>query len=394
MKKSELKQIIKLILKESLILENIQDPTKEEMLSYLQKMYGREEGFKDDAEVAIYWFANFYHGGQSSNLYSALSTSRFRPGPIARGPEKDSSEKMMYDDLVFKFAPGSDEAQEIQQQYNSLNENSERTEKDDLINQISDDYKTLHGMRPRGTKFYELDVPSLKRIADELSKDIHDMMEREKSDEKQHQTATKNAMTPKSWNVGDITGLKEDDEKKCQKCKGNGHYTTQLKDRSGKNNHGLGNTHIVPCDASGCKNGKSDPEGYYRSMMEENGQEHLINGQSNNIAASRVNKVLASLSKGIFSDNSWEAIHKIFEKLRELGLDVSILSAKYGGQQDTSNNMPKYKEWQISIPFTNKAGKPMELVGPITAHGAGSIEQPLDRYDVTAYVSAIPARKV
>jgi len=118
-----------------------------------------------------------------------------------------------------------------------------------------------------------------------------------------------------------------------------------------------------------------------------------IDGQSNNVAAGKVNKILSDLSKGMFSDNSWEAINRIFEKLRSTGLDVTILNAKYGGHADTSNGMPKYKEWQISIPFTNKVGKPMELVGQITAHGAGSIEQPLDRYDITAYVSAIPKRK-
>ena len=119
--------------------------------------------------------------------------------------------------------------------------------------------------------------------------------------------------------------------------------------------------------------------------------QHLINGQSNNVAAGRVNKVLSSLSRGFFSDNSWEAIHKIFNKLQELGLDYSITSTKYGGQTANSN-MPTFKEWQISIPFTNKNGKPTVLVGQITAHGAGSVEQPLDRYDITAYVSAIPAR--
>ena len=114
---------------------------------------------------------------------------------------------------------------------------------------------------------------------------------------------------------------------------------------------------------------------------------NLIDGQSNNVAASRVNKILSALSKGMFSDNSWEAINKIFRKLEELGLNVTIISANYGGQADTSSGMPKYKEWQISIPFTNKNGKPTELVGQITAHGAGSPEQPLDRYDITAYVS-------
>lgn len=122
MKKSQLKSLLKEIVKQSLLLENIQDPTKEEMLNYLQQSYGREEGFKDDAEVAMYWFSNFFHGGQSSNLYSVLSTSRFSPGPLSRGPEPQTSEEMMYEDLVLHFAPTSDEAKEIQQKHNSLNE--------------------------------------------------------------------------------------------------------------------------------------------------------------------------------------------------------------------------------------------------------------------------------
>lgn len=116
---------------------------------------------------------------------------------------------------------------------------------------------------------------------------------------------------------------------------------------------------------------------------------NLIDGQSNNVAASRVNKVLAELSRGMFSDESWQAINKIFEKLSSLGLNVTVTSAKYGGHADTQTGMPKFKEWQISIPFTNNKGKPVQLVGQITAHGAGSIEQPLDRYDITAYVSAV-----
>lgn len=153
--------------------------------------------------------------------------------------------------------------------------------------------------------------------------------------------------------------------------------------------------------------GSGDYEGALRlgletaqAMVEEEGgeglfendgstTEHFINGKSNSVAAGRVNKVLAELSRGMFSDESWQAINKIFEKLSSLGLSVTVVSAKYGGHADTQTGMPKYKEWQISIPFTNNKGKSVELIGQITAHGAGSIEQPLDRYDITAYVSAV-----
>jgi hypothetical protein len=52
----------------------LSDPTRDETLTALQ---GADEF---DIEAAIYWFANDWHGGQWSNLYSALSTSPYRPG--------------------------------------------------------------------------------------------------------------------------------------------------------------------------------------------------------------------------------------------------------------------------------------------------------------------------
>ena len=68
----------------------IQDPDRDEMMEFLKQRYGNEEGFEYDAEEAMYWFANWNHGGQASNLYSVLSTSQFRPGPISKGPEPGS----------------------------------------------------------------------------------------------------------------------------------------------------------------------------------------------------------------------------------------------------------------------------------------------------------------
>lgn len=81
----------------------IADPSKEEMLNFLKTQFGTEPGWLDDAEVAMYWFANHYHGGQSSNLYSVLSTSAFEPGPISRGPEPGSMEEMMYQALEQQY---------------------------------------------------------------------------------------------------------------------------------------------------------------------------------------------------------------------------------------------------------------------------------------------------
>ncbi len=123
--RGQLKKLILEIVKQSLT-ERIQDPTKEEMFEYLQGIYGNEEGFEGDAEAAIYWFANFNHGGQGSNLYSVLSTSRFRPGRITKGPQKDSGEEMMYRDLEHQFGGGESSLKEAGQIKPNKLSNSER----------------------------------------------------------------------------------------------------------------------------------------------------------------------------------------------------------------------------------------------------------------------------
>lgn len=79
------------------------DPTRAELIAFLESKYPEvtggepvhtEEEAEDDQhdgcgcrmeiEAAAYYLAAHYHGGQASSLYSALSTSPFRPGPTAK----------------------------------------------------------------------------------------------------------------------------------------------------------------------------------------------------------------------------------------------------------------------------------------------------------------------
>ncbi len=109
---------------------NIDDPTKEEMVYFLQnKFQGLIDPAETDAntfdiESAIYWFGNDYHGGQSSNLYSALSTSDYRPGPMHKSIKDDESEMAteMYQELVNKYGGGEPEVDKSQWMGMSMNE--------------------------------------------------------------------------------------------------------------------------------------------------------------------------------------------------------------------------------------------------------------------------------
>jgi len=78
------------------------DPSADEMRAFLKKTFPDGDDF--DVEAAIWWFGNDYHGGQSSSLYSALSTSKFKPGPTHHSV-KDEGEmaKMMYEALEKEF---------------------------------------------------------------------------------------------------------------------------------------------------------------------------------------------------------------------------------------------------------------------------------------------------
>lgn len=85
------------------------DPTKMEMyrsiISAFKNMLKREGKAerKFDVESAIYWFCSDYHNGQTSNLYSALSTSKYRPGAYQNGVEDGSTAEMIYNHLVQNF---------------------------------------------------------------------------------------------------------------------------------------------------------------------------------------------------------------------------------------------------------------------------------------------------
>jgi hypothetical protein len=82
---------------------------KNEMKTFLVNKYKNlVEDPEDEAEAAIYWYAYAYHEGQWSPLYSILSTSPYRPGPMQNSVESEGDvATMMYKDLVDKYERGS-----------------------------------------------------------------------------------------------------------------------------------------------------------------------------------------------------------------------------------------------------------------------------------------------
>jgi hypothetical protein len=77
------------------------DPTLTEMREYLNGLFN-DELDEFDREEAIYWFAANWHGGMSSNLYEAICSSQYKPGPLRDGPDSEMA-KGAYDELEHYF---------------------------------------------------------------------------------------------------------------------------------------------------------------------------------------------------------------------------------------------------------------------------------------------------
>ncbi len=109
-----------------------------------------------------------------------------------------------------------------------------------------------------------------------------------------------------------------------------------------------------------------------------------LDGMNKPRAVKLVNNILHRHTSGLFRDEDWSHVNKLFDVLRNEGIDYELTDAKY---TQNEKGVPTAKTWRFTIEFTNDRGRPTILYGIITAAGAGSVEYPLDRYDLVAYVS-------
>lgn len=96
-------------------------------------------------------------------------------------------------------------------------------------------------------------------------------------------------------------------------------------------------------------------------------------------ARNHINMKLNAVTKGLHSDDSWIPVYAAWKVIEDLGFDLNIVSSEYGH----NDGVPCEKVWKFEIDLGTK--KP--LYGILTAHGAGTVDDPLCKYDISAYVS-------
>lgn len=104
----------------------------------------------------------------------------------------------------------------------------------------------------------------------------------------------------------------------------------------------------------------------------------LNSGISKKTFVNQLYRAINPYTKGFFTDTSWQPIHNVINVFKEMNLDWNLIKSYY------DNEMPnKSKTWKFEINFTNNRGKPDKIYGTIVAAGAGTVDDPLSRYDVT-----------
>jgi hypothetical protein len=109
-----------------------------------------------------------------------------------------------------------------------------------------------------------------------------------------------------------------------------------------------------------------------------------LNGKSNQQARNIINNKILPDTSGFFSDDYWEGPGRIWKAFNAAGLDWGTVKTEY--QKDERDN-PVRKVWVVEIDFINNKNKETKLYGTVVAAGAGTVEDPLSRYDITAYVA-------
>ena len=87
---------------------------------------------------------------------------------------------------------------------------------------------------------------------------------------------------------------------------------------------------------------------------------------------------------GFYNDEGWNEVHRIADEIRDLGAEVDYYPTNdsHTVQGYPSDGSMKSKSYDIEIRFTNALGKDIEIRGQIVCSGAGTVDDPLSRYDV------------
>ena len=113
-----------------------------------------------------------------------------------------------------------------------------------------------------------------------------------------------------------------------------------------------------------------------------------IDGKTKQNARNWISGKSRNITSGFFRDDYWQPIQKLWKEFDKLELNWNSTGNKYHEEEvmfsdGSKHYVPMRKVWNFEIRFINNRDKNDVIYGVVTASGAGSVEDPLSRYDVT-----------
>ena len=145
---------------------------------------------------------------------------------------------------------------------------------------------------------------------------------------------------------------------------------------------------IKDLDADKRKNVPWQKDNRIKSVKEDSTEPSGIRGLNKTNAKRKLYKILKvdSFTKNkIYSDTSWQPIRAMFKLLQDAGIEYVISKTEY--QKNQYSEEPTSKRWSVEISFKNDKQIDSKLYLNIVAGGAGSVQDPLGKYDLVVTLS-------
>lgn len=122
-----------------------------------------------------------------------------------------------------------------------------------------------------------------------------------------------------------------------------------------------------------------------KSIIRESLARVVNEARESTLAANRLIKILYKgvndLTSHLYKDTDWHNIDNVFKRIENIiGSEGQLFVwCENGGYVKDREGKPIYKEWKLRIELSNGG----MIGGSVKAHAAGSINDPLDAYDIT-----------
>lgn len=120
-----------------------------------------------------------------------------------------------------------------------------------------------------------------------------------------------------------------------------------------------------------------------KSLIANDLDNKLLWAKSKQTAKNIIYRNIENLTKGIFRDQNWSNVRRIWKRLEQLGLDVNVEVKNGGYFNDRMTKEIAGKKYYFDFEYNNIEGKLFRFQGELICSFCGTVEDPMSAYDIS-----------